>query len=95
MPGVGTTQGTSFVNASSSSSTGSSGSGTSGNSSAQGLLKQEEAQFLQNFELQTQSAMADNTNATHTAISNSHAQTWAGASAAARESGEANQHIEA
>jgi hypothetical protein len=66
-----------------------------GGSDPNAMLAQEEAQFQQNFELQTQAAMNDNMAATRTAITNSHAQTWAGASASARETDQANAHIDA
>ncbi|MBD5655896.1 MAG: hypothetical protein IAI50_12055 [Candidatus Eremiobacteraeota bacterium] len=57
------------------------------------LLKAEEAQFNNNFVLQTTQAMADNNNATVTAIAQSHAQESAAATAGERQVGESNAHI--
>jgi hypothetical protein len=57
------------------------------------LLKAEETQFNNNFALQTTQAMADNNNATVTAIAQSHAQESASSTAGEREVGEANAHI--
>jgi hypothetical protein len=71
----------------------SSSSPSTGSNPDQGELAAQQAQFNQDFALQTQQATIDNENQTANAIASSHAQAASASQAAEREVGDSNAHI--